>query len=131
MKNLLFAKTGNEYLRLFRALVVGAVSTGFDIGVLFFVTNFLGMFYQIGVVCGFLMGAFVNYILTHLWVFSREKVSHQKHAQDFFAFGIIGIIGLLLTLGLIFFFHEILGFELLAAKIFSLVVFFWDYWARK
>ncbi len=131
MKKLFFEKTTHEGIRILRALFVGIFSTIFDIAVLFVMTDFFGFFYQIGVVCGFLVGAIVNYILTHLWVFSREKISRKRHTQDFFAFGIIGIIGLFLTMGFIFFFHEVLHFSLFIAKILSLVVFFWNYGARK
>lgn len=130
--NLLFGKTTNEFIRIFRALFVGGVSMIFDMAALFFVTSVLHLFYQIGVVAGFFVGAVVNYILTHFWVFSRVKISRKKHTQDFILFGIIGVIGLLLTMGLIFILYEQLAFSLFVSKILSaILVFFWNYGARK
>ena len=60
-----------------------------------------GLNYTLSIVCGFIIGVIVNYILSRIWVF--QNVADKKKANStgkFFLFVFLGFIGLLISLGI-------------------------------
>ncbi len=133
IKTLIIQKTNNSSLQFFRYFFVGGAAA---IGDTFFVVLFSTGFqfhYLIATVFGFCIGVTINYLLSNLWVFSREmkSISKVQHFRDISTFVFIGIVGLIMTMILMWLFHEHMGLSIIVAKLLSLVVVFWNFLARK
>lgn len=107
---------------------VGGFSTVFDWGtyttLLFFNINYL-----LATCAGFMVGIIVNYILSKKMVFITES---KIGKYDIFAYIAIGLIGLLLSMGLMYGFVNIFKSHKLFSRMFvTILVLFWNYFARK
>lgn len=121
-----------------RRLFVDAVRYGFvsiaalvvDFGALLLLHSAWNINYLAAATAAFLLGLVVNYYLSHNRVFKDQKIKNR--AVNFFAFGIIGVIGLLGNNFILWLCHEQLGWTLVAAKIVSVaIIFFWNFLARR
>jgi len=70
-----------------------------------------------------------NYILSILWVFDRRAV--QSRWIEFCIFGVIGLIGLGLNEGIIWFFTEKVHFHYISKIIATVAIYCWNFFARK
>lgn len=130
INKLLINKTENTYVQGFRYLFAGAAGFITDFTILFILTHFLNIFYLISATVSFTAGVFVTYIISIYWVFQQK--SHRKRTTEFILFVLIGIVGLILTLGLLWFFTEKLHIYYLVSKIIAtIIVYFWNFFARK
>lgn len=87
----------------------------------------------LSVIIGFIIGLTVNYVLSVIFVFTGAKEAVKGHQVTFFVqFAIIGIVGLIMTEGLMALGVEFLEINYLIVKIFAAaVVLIWNYGARK
>lgn len=116
-------------LRILRYAIVGLIAFIVDAGVLYGLTTFAGVNYLVSAASGFMLGLTTVYLLSLRFVFSDLK---QRTNWTFTVFLFIGLIGLGLNEGIMWFFTEKLGLYYMASKIVSVtVVFFWNYVARK
>lgn len=114
----------------FRYVLVGGLAFLVDFGLLHELTDHFGWPYLRSAAVGFVCGLIVNYILSVAWVF-RERVVQDKR-WEFLIFALIGLAGLGLTEGFMYVFVDKLGIPHLRAKlIVVVVVFMWNYYARK
>lgn len=131
IKNIFYRPTENLLLQFFRYGFVGAAATIADWGALFILTEYIGIYYLISGVSAFLLGLSVNFFLSKKFVFSNEKNEHSP-STEFAVYGIIGVIGLLMTMGIMFVLTEKLCFNYMMSKIIStVIVFVWNFAARK
>ena len=132
IKRLLFEPTANELIKMFRYLIVGGLA--FLVDYLFFYVSglFLGdtrWGIAASTVIGFMMGLVVNFFLSKKVVFTEQSRLKQPGAE-FLIYGFIGVLGALLSVGLMWLF--ILAIDKYIAKIFvSMIVLFYNYFARK
>ena len=113
-----------------RYLVVGGTATVFDAATLYSVTEFLKVNYLISAPIGFMVGTVVNYILSRSWVFQRRRLKNQS--AELTIFTLIGVVGLGLNEGILWFFQSRLGiFYLFAKGVSACVVLVWNFGARK
>ena len=113
-----------------RYAAVGAIATLFDGGALYLFTEFAQFHYLVSAAIGFSVGVFVNYILSIHWVFKERVVANAK--IEFLIFAVIGVLGLLWNEVIIYGLVDKLQVHYLLAKGISvLLVFFWNYFARK
>lgn len=121
-------------VQYFRYIVTGGFVTCLDVAILFSLTYLLRINHMSAVVCGFLTAMVITYVLSHFWVFSRDSslVSAKKHVGDFIVFSGISLVGLLLTVGIIWILYDLSGLHLLFAKFIAIfVVSFWNFLSRK
>mgnify|MGYP003314504685 CR=1 FL=1 len=123
-----------EFLRY---VVVGGISFAADFATIVAFEETLLKAFSWGlyaaVVCGFVVGLAVNYYLSLKFVFtSPDYADRGRSLSAFLAFGVIGLVGLLLTelgmwLGI-----ECLGWNYMVVKILVTgVVLMWNYLGRK
>lgn len=130
LNELLFSKTDNTLIQLFRYTFVGGFAFIIDFGSLFILTEFFHVYYLISAAIAFLLGLTTNYFLSILWVFDKRTV--QSRWIEFCIFGFIGLIGLGLNELIIWFFTEKIRFHYLISKIIStIIVYCWNFFARK
>ena len=121
-----------EFLRY---TIVGGSAFIIDFGAMciFQELVFKGQHVYIAVFIGYILGLIYNFILSNSYVFKNgfEKIK-GKEILSFIIFGIIGLIGLVLTELLMYLFINIIAMWYIFAKIISAgIVLFWNYLARK
>ena len=127
---LLFGATGSLLNQFVRYFVVGGLAFLVDFDSLYLLTEFAGLHYLISAAVAFLLGLAVTYCLSLLWVFDRRNMTSAT--VEFLVFAAIGIVGLALNVGIIWFVREKIGFHYMVAKAISAgIVFIWDFGARK
>ena len=128
-KGLLISPSHNVAVQAFRALLVGAIAFAADAGPLWLL-SLTGMYYLICAVFGFIFGVIVNYALSTKFVF-KEKASVGKTGEVAVYF-VVSLVGLGLTIGLMWFFTEIVGFFFMLSKVIAtLIAFGWNFTSRK
>ena len=97
-KGLMITPSDNLFIQMFRYLFVGGFAFVADFGSLFLLVH-LGLNKYIATAIAFVIGLVVIYILSKLLVFTQE--AKVKSTIEFISYGIIGVIGLGMTEGLI------------------------------
>jgi putative flippase GtrA len=127
---LLIEKTNNTYIQLFRYTAVGGVAFLFDVGSLYFFTEYFHVYYLISAGMAFVIGLTINYLISVQWVF--EKHSLRSNRVEFLVFALIGLVGLALNELLMWFITEIVRTHYLYSKLVSTaLVYLWNFFARK
>jgi len=128
--SLLFAKSDKTSTQFLRYIFVGGIAYAVDFGSLYFLTDIIRIHYLISAAAAFILGLITNYILSIFWVFARRTLTNKQ--MEFLIFAIIGVVGLGLNEGIIWFFTALIHFHYLMSKVVSaIVVFFWNFFARK
>ena len=132
MKNLIekLLKSEKTHVQLIRYTFVGGIAFVIDFATLYFLTEFLNVYYLASASVAFVFGLIVNYILSIYFVFNKRSLKSKK--TEFVIFAIIGVFGLVFNDVSIWFFTEILSLHYLASKIFATVItYLWNFFVRK
>lgn len=130
MRIFFLKKSDKTSVQLFKYFFVGGIAYTVDFGSLYFLTDIAKVHYLISAAIAFTLGLITNYSLSILWVFSKRTLTNKR--LEFIVFSIIGLVGLSLNEVIIWFFTEWIHFHYLISKVFStVVVFFWNFFARK
>ena len=130
MQSIFKGKTNNTLLQLFRYTFVGGFAFLVDFGTLFFLTEFFHIHYLVSAGIAFIFGLTINYFLSVLWVFSCRTM--ESRLLEFFLFALIGLVGLVSTELFLWILTDILLIYYLLSKIITtIVVYFWNFFARK
>lgn len=128
--SLLFAKSDKTSTQFIRYIFVGGIAYAVDFGSLYFLTDIIRIHYLISAAAAFILGLITNYILSIFWVFARRTLTSKQ--MEFLIFAIIGVVGLGLNEGIIWFFTALIHFHYLMSKVVSaIIIFFWNFFARK
>lgn len=129
IKDLLFKPTSNLVIQAFRGAFVGVIAFVADAAVLWLLT-LLGIHYLISAVLSFVVGVLVNYVLSVRFVF-KEKAAIGR-TGELVAYFVISLIGLGITVALMWIFTERLGLYYMVSKcLAALIAFVWNFTARK
>lgn len=130
IKNAFLEKTSNTLLQLVRYTFVGGFAFLIDFGLLFALTEYLGLHYLISATLSFIAGLLVNYALSKLWVFSHSKYSDRE--KEFLLFASIGVVGLLINNVCLWLLSSVIGIWYMLSKIITTIVtYLWNFFARK
>ena len=130
-KKIFYTPTDNGLLQFFRYAFVGGWATIADWGVFALFNEVVRLHYLISAPIAFLMGLTVNYLLSKKFVFSAENSNHSA-STEFIVYCIIGIIGLLMTMVIMWVLTEFAGFLPMISKIIATaIVLVWNFLARK
>lgn len=109
---------------------VGALCFVIDYGILFVLTEFVGLYYLLSSAISFTISVIVNYILSILFVFDTN--TENNGIRNFVLFVIFSIIGLLLTTGIMKLGVDILSWNYMFVKIFATgIVMVYNFITRK
>ena len=101
-----------------------------DYGFLFLLTEVFGIHYLLSATISFILGLITNYLLSVVWVFNNRKLANRW--AEFGVFAIIGVIGLGLNALIMYLCTDKIGIHYMLSKIIStVIVFFWNFFARK
>lgn len=124
--------TNNVVIRLFRYGLVGGAAFAVDFGLLALLTELCGLPYQLSAALSFVAGLTANYLMSVRWVFNAKTEGRAARICDFVLFALVGIVGLGLNAFILWLFTEVVGLYYLLSKIVStIVVFFWNFFARQ
>lgn len=122
--------SSNHLVQIFRYMIAGFSAFIVDTSVLFLLTDFLHIYYLLSTIFAFLIGLLVSYLINIYWVFNKRKKEERK--VEIMIFVIISIVGLLLTLALMWLFTSIFKVYYLYSKILTtLIVLAWNFSAKK
>lgn len=122
--------TEKMFIQLFRYTFVGGAAFLVDIGSLYILTSFVGIYYLISAAIAFILGLIVNYLLSIGWVFNNRTLDSAK--LEFGVFALIGVVGLGFNEVLIWFFTDYVHiFYLISKMIAAVLILFWNFFARK
>ncbi|MBP5563135.1 MAG: GtrA family protein [Bacteroidales bacterium] len=123
-------ETENTLIQLFRYGFVGGAAFLVDYGVLVLLTEVFGMHYLLSATISFILGLITNYLLSVVWVFNNRTLGNRW--AEFAVFAIIGVIGLGLNALIMYVCTDKMGIHYMISKIIStVIVFFWNFFARK
>ena len=110
-------------------MLFAGVAALIDTGLLFVLTEFLGIYYLVSSVVSYLCGMITNYSLNKVFNFKDKS---PKIAQQFVLFAFVAIIGLILNQIILFILVENIHVWYIFAKIISLfVVVIWSFFGHK
>ena len=130
LSNRLFVyKTDSLIIQLIRYTIVGGLAFAIDFGLLFILTEYIGLFYVLSATLSFIAGLLVNYFISTSWIF--KSVIKNKQIE-FTLFALIGVIGLGLNDLLIWIFTEKFHLHYMFTKLVTAVlVYLWNFFGRK
>lgn len=102
---------GSEFVAY---LMVSVLALGVDVAVLLSLSRVFH--YLAAASAGFLVGAMVSYVLSTTWAFRFRRLAHRRRVE-FSLFVSVGLGALVLSNVAIFVGVDVLGIELLAAKV--------------
>ena len=108
--------------------LIGVVSTLIDVGLLYFFTEYFGIWYiwsaTVSYTCGMVASFFLNKYLNF-----RDTDRH--YLRQFLSFALISMSSLALTLGILYLAVEIFSISYLLGKIIAiLIAFLWNYFGQ-
>lgn len=110
--------------------IAGGIATVHDFVALYVLTEYLQLYYLISATIAFIIGVSINYILSIKWVFDHRKFTNVYH--EILTFLLISFIGLVLNNFILWMLTEnFLIFYLYSKAIATLMVFMWNYFAKK
>ena len=129
LRGIFLLPTQNGFLQFFRYAFVGGIAALADWGTLWLLTEALHLHYLVSAIIAFAVGLGVNYLLSKRFVF-RADTARMHPAAEFFAYALIGVIGLGLTELILWLLGSVMHY-MLAKLIAAAVVLLWNYGARK
>lgn len=120
-------KTRTEALKY---LIVGGTCTVVDIGLLYLLTTYVGIYYIISATISFTAGVTLNYFLCTWWIFEKSKIKNR--GVEIMLYFIISIMGLLINVTGIWLLTGILSLHYLLSKFLATgVTLIWNFCSRK
>lgn len=123
-------ETEDTFIQFFRYLFVGGFAFIVDYAASIIAVRVFDIYEVYATIISFILGLTANYILSTLWIFRQRRI--EKQSYDFIAFGIIGLVGLLLKAAIVWFLTELPSLPIeISNPIATIVVFVWNFLARK
>lgn len=112
-------------------IIAGGMAFFIDFATLSFLYKVLGVHYIAATAIGFIAGLVSAYITSNKWVFEQRRFVHAT-CVEFAIFAAVGIVGLGLTVLLMWIFVDGVSLHPLIAKLITTaLVLIWNFGARK
>ena len=130
LHKLFVAKSDHGLVQLIRYGLVVAIAAPIDLGGYILLKSQLRIYYVLAATLSFTASLIVNYLLSIASVWTNHT-GRQRHI-DATIFGIIGIVGLLLTDLIVFICTDFMKLNYIISKLIAfMIVFFWSFGARR
>ncbi len=127
--SLLIERIIKNFRQFFKFCVVGTIGAIIDIGGLWVLVELGGLYYLLAAAFSFIAAVINNYFLNKHWTFNDLS---SRNFKQFFSFTLVSLAGLIINLGVMYFFVEQIKFDYLLSKaIASLVVLSWNFLMNK
>lgn len=109
--------------------VVGASAFIIDYSILYFLTEYLGVYYLLSSIISFIASLIFNYILSIKWVFDVNK---KQTIKDVIIFIVLSAFGLLINTFVMWLSVDVLKIHYMVGKIVAtFIVMIWNFVTRK
>jgi len=130
------SRTGHvysEWMRLIKFGLVGLSGIVVNMGLLYLLTEYAGVYYLVSAVVAIEVSILNNFILNDFWTFSSRRLIHRySWIKRLFAFHIIAAGGLLINLGVLYLLVEFAGIYYMIANLTGiLVAFLWNFFLNR
>lgn len=114
-----------ESRRILKFILTGVLGIGISVGMLWFMTDIMGIFYLISGAISKEIGILISFVLNEFWVFSdRIKVSTKESAKRFLQFNFNRILSIFIVLASMAVFTELLGFHYIISNLIGISIAF-------
>lgn len=108
--------------------LIGCFSTVVDIGLLYFFTEYFGIWYIYSATLSYTCGMIVNFVLNKYLNF---RDTSRDYLRQFLSFALISLSSLALNLGVLYLTVEVFSINYLIGKVLAvIIVFFWNYFGQ-
>lgn len=117
------------YHNFFRFAVSGGIATLVDIGLLYILTEYIGIWYLISSVFSFLIGSLTHFTISRYFVFKSFEKTYWRQYASFF---IIHLGGLTINTAGLYVLVEFCHIYYILAKLLTVILgVAWTFWANK
>ena len=114
--------------KLIGFFLIGVFSTLIDVGLLYFFTDDLGIWYIYSATVSYACGMAANFFLNKYLNF---RDTSRNYIRQFFFFVLISLVSLALTLVILYLAVEIFAVNYLTGKVLAVIIaFFWNYFGQ-
>lgn len=123
---------GRKHHRMLKFGLIGASGVGVNMGLLYLLTEYIGLYYLYSAVIAIETSIISNFVLNDLWTFyDRGESGGRAVIGRFTKFHLVSLVGMGINLGLLWVFTEIFGIHYLLSNLFAIgIVFLWNYGAN-
>ncbi len=119
----------NLVKQILRFTVVGGFAFLIDYGILYILTEFIGIHYLVSSIISFTISVIFNYIMSIKWVFNVTK---KQGIGDFIKFIILSVIGLGINELIMYIMVDIINIHYMISKLFATgIVMIYNFITRK
>jgi putative flippase GtrA len=130
LKTKIKKKTDNVFVQIIRYFISGGIAATVDFGLLYLLTEFLGLYYLLSAVISFSVGLLITYLFSVTWIFNQRRISNRW--IELLVFSVIGVVGLLLTYLFMQYFTEVIKLHYMLSKVLTtIIVFFWNFLTKR
>ena len=127
IRGLISGPLAKEFGRYFAS---GVVALSVDLALYIALTELAGWHYLASASAAFCAGLATLYLFSVFWVFRVRRLERRTH--EFLLFASIGVVGLALTAGVLYFLTDFIGLDYRASKVAAVgVVFMFNFVSRK
>ena len=118
-----------EWMRIVRFGIVGLSGIFVNMGLLYLLTEFAGLYYLISAVIAIEVSIVNNFIWNDIWTFgAADNLRFDRKISRFLSFQAVSMGGLLVNMGVLYFLADIFGvYYLIANLVGILIAFIWNY----
>ena len=111
-------------------LVVGGTCTIVDMGLLYVLTEYAGIYYVLAAALSFTTGVTLNYFMCTGWIFEESKIKNK--GVEILLYFVISIIGLLINVTGIWLLTNFLALHFMLSKFLATALtLIWNFCSRK
>ena len=119
----------NLVKQILRFTIVGGFAFLIDYGILYILTEFIGIHYLVSSIISFTISVIFNYIMSIKWVFNVTK---KQGIEDFIKFVILSVIGLGINELIMYVMVDIINIHYMISKLFATgIVMIYNFITRK
>ncbi len=130
LKKIFTENSSSPQIHLLRSVLASSLSFGLDFTILFISVEIFHFYYIAGGIAGFISGTSLLYIISISWIFDYRSMSSR--IREYTVFMIIGLLGGIMNILLLWFFTEFFNvFYLWSRLLAGGSVFIFNYTGRK
>ena len=130
LQKFLKARNGSMVAQLFRYCLSGGLAFLVDFGLTVLFTERAGLTASLSATIGYVSGLVITYLLSIFWIFDKHRFDNRF--VEFLLFGLIGLVGIALTFGLMKLFTGQWHIHYILSKLITVVLTtLWNFFAKK
>ncbi|WOF17123.1 glycosyltransferase family 2 protein [Methanoplanus sp. FWC-SCC4] len=117
-----------EWKKIFKFAAVGISGIFVNVGLLYFLTEYFGIFYLISSLIAIETSIITNFILNDLWTFKGNESRFSKKWHRFVSFQFVSVMGVLINMGILWALTEFAGLYYVISNLFGIgAAFAWNF----